>query len=69
MNVLNKLYDKLFAELDEQVKVENLNIQQLKATQDAYLQERQRKEQMEQEKDYYRLILSSIDQSDIKELL
>lgn len=68
MNVLNKLYDKLFAELDEQVKVENLNIQQLKATQDAYLQERKRKEQMEQEKDYYRLILSSIDQSDIKEL-
>lgn len=49
----------------KEVKEYNFNLEQLKAKQEAYIKEQQHKEEMLNQKDYYRLVISNNDQSDI----
>lgn len=51
-----------------QIEKEQMQVNALKAKQEAYIKEQQRKEEMEKKKDYYRLVLSEEEIQDIQAL-
>lgn len=65
---LQEDYEELLCDYNDRIAAEQEKIKALRQIQTAYLEEQKRKEQMELDKDYYRLVLPQPDIEDIEEL-